>query len=164
MDKRSDKFKAVLDPVLEPGDFVVAVGKDDSCCLLFGPDYREAYGEGQVTPGAAFPSVMLGMKILGELLTGQMRLCMPKEPGDVQTLTLTDERVQAFKAAMRGGTLTPDVTFPVVAAAYQELVKILDGHMAACLPNEYRKAQEQMKLPPSKRLWESTGDPKKRVS
>lgn len=155
--KRSKTIGEALEPLMEPGDVALVVGKDDSCTLLFGKDYRDAYVEGTLTPGKAFPSVMLGMKILGEFLTGQMHLCLPAVAGDVNTLQLTKERIEAFKVAQRSGVLTPDVTFPMVAGAYQQLAVVLEGHMAACMPNEYRKIVEQMKAAPSQRLWQSTG-------
>jgi len=144
---RKQQYKEALEPILGPGDVVLVVCNDDSHTLLYGQDYRTAYAQGQWSPRYTVWSVLLGFKILGELIGEHMKVVFPGENLDPMTMELTQEQLEVLQKSLASGSLMPNETFPLVAAGFRQLAQALEGHLASCAPNEYRQMQENMKKP-----------------
>jgi hypothetical protein len=165
MEKRSHEISKVLEPLMIPGDIVLIVGADDSRTTLYAKDLREAYAEGQFTAKHNFPALMLGFKVLTELLEFHLRLVLPKEEWK-KKLNEIDPQIEKFMAAKASGTLYPENTFRVLCGLHTEFMIGLEGHLAACMPTEFRRMVENLKNEPSRRLWKpgDPGDPTKKPS
>lgn len=147
--KRSHMMAEVLKPIMLPGDVVLVLGADDSRTTLYGEDYRKAYAEGTLSAKGTLPAVVMGFKLLGELMAFHMRYCMPEE---YQRLEDVEAKVAEFNAAVASGTLSPENTFRMLSEVYRQMAILLDGHIAACMPSEYQKMAEALKTDTSRPL------------
>lgn len=147
--KRSHIVGEALRPVMLPGDVVLILGADDSRTTLYGDDYRKAYAEGTLTAKGTLPAVVMGFKLLGELMAFHMKYCMPEE---YERLEDVEAKVAEFNAAVASGTLSPENSFRMMAEAYRQMAILLDGHIAACMPSEYTRMAEALKTDTSRPL------------
>lgn len=154
---RAQRIGAALEAIMEPGDVALVLGRDDTRILLYGKDYREAYGKGVMSPQITIWSVVHGYKLLGELLEGHMHICIPQASGQVAMQAVTPELIDKFE--QRPPTdLTPAETFPFVGIAYGQLAMVLDKHLGSCAPQQYAQLQQILENEPSQKLWKP-GDP-----
>ena len=149
---RKERYKRALEPILGPGDVVLVVCNDDSHSLLYGQDYKNAYAQGQWSPRYTVWSVLLGFKILGELIGEHMKVVFPGKDLDIMTMELTQELLVVLQKSLASGTLQPDETFPLIAAAFRNFAQALEGHLASCAPTEYRQMHENLKNAPKRPL------------
>jgi hypothetical protein len=130
-----------------PGDLVIVLGADDSRTTLYGDDYKKAYAEGTLTAKHTAPTVVMGFKLLGELMAFHMQYCMPEEYKRLEDI---EAKQDEFNAALASGTLSPENTFRMLSEAYKQMAMLLDGHIAACMPNEYQRMADALKGDPTR--------------
>jgi hypothetical protein len=140
--KRSHLMGEALEPLMLPGDIVLVLGADDSRTTYYGKDYKEAYADGTLTAKHTVSVVVLGVKLLGELMAFHMKYVMPKKYKELGQVEADQEK---FNAALASGTLAPEDTFRMLAESYKQMAVLLDGHIAACAPAEYRRMAEGLK-------------------
>jgi hypothetical protein len=140
--KRSHALADILKPAMLPGDVVLILGSDDSRTTLYGDDYKKAYAENMLTAKHTVPAVIMGFKLLGELMAFHMKYCMPEEYKRIEDV---EDKQEEFNAALKSGTLAPENTFRMLSGAYKRMAMLLDGHLAACAPSEYSRMAEAMK-------------------
>lgn len=158
-EERKELFKKALEPLIGPADVVLVLCRDDSRTVMYGRDYTEAYKGGMFTAEHTCPSVILGYKLLGELLAGHMEVCLPQSGKNLDQVQAGEAEARKFQQALASGTLMPADTFPVLAQSYRDMGVVLEGHMASCMPEHFRKMAEAIKQKPTKVLYGADGKP-----
>ena len=136
--KRSRLIGEILKPHMLPGDVALIVGADDSRSIIWGEEYRKAYAEGTLTAKHTYWSVFLAFRLLLENMEFHKKYCLPKELHRTHIMNV-EPQVEKFQKAMASGTLMPEDTFRIICGMVQEMLGALEGHMAACMPNEFRQ-------------------------
>lgn len=141
--KRSHLIGEAIKPLMLPGDVVLVVGADDSRTLFWGDEYRKAYAEGTLTAKHTYWAPFLSFRLLLENMDFHKKYCLPKNEHDVHIMNI-DPKVEEFEIAKNSGTLQPEHTFRIICGMMQEMLIMFEGHMAACMPNEFRQMVERL--------------------